>query len=180
MNQVPQEMVEAMKLMQSLVNDINEDAAELEEHIFKRDFLPLLTADKEVDLRAWISIAGHASRRVNIYKLENGTKKILYTVPGIVNLKGFTKTDYHHATSMLERVQTAMRRVGNTPAMAKAIYDEELASAAINGVEFSIRDLLDWNNVLVANGLKPILESTLPQDTVNDFKKIQTDGWDDF
>lgn len=180
MANIPAEMTETLKLMEGLVDYIEADAAELDEVVFKRDFLPLLTADKEVDLRAWVAVAGHPSRRVNITGVRNGERKVLYTVPGLMNLNGFTKNNYHHATSFLERIQTAMRRISNTPALAKSIYDEEMAHAAIEDSKMNIRDVLDWNNVLVQNGMKPLLEAGPAQGVTNDRNKITTEGFDDF
>lgn len=178
--QVPKELDETVKLMEGLLDDLNKPVRELDEATFKRDFLPLLTSKEDVDLRAWVAIAGSPNGRVAIYR-QNGVKKeVLYVVPPLINLNGFTKTQYMHQDSIFERVHTAMRKIRNAPMRAKQIYDEELSQAAIAGVELPLSDAMTWDKILELNGLKPAASLPGAAGGVDDRKKITTEGWDDF
>lgn len=178
---VPADIKETLSLMQGLLDDLQVPERELDEATFTKVFLPLLTSKEEVDLRAWVAIAGSPTGRVSVYRMENGVKKQLYVVPPLVNVTGFTKTQYNHQDSIWERVQTAMRRIRNAPMQAKRIYDEEMSRAAIDDVKLPLSDAMQWNYILEVNGIKPdIPVSAGEKGTVHDKGTITTEGWDDF
>lgn len=177
---IPTEIKETITLLNGLLDDLQKPARELDELTFKRDFLPLLTSKEDVDLRAWVAIAGSPNGRVSVYRMENGKKKELYVVPPLINLNGFTKTEYLSQDSVYERMHNAIRRIRNAPMQAKMIYDDEMSKAAVDGVKLPLADALQWDKILELNGLKAEAVIASKTSAGNDRKTIVTDGWYDF
>lgn len=146
--------------LQQFNKALDADHARLDEAVFKRDFLPLLLSGEEVDLRPWVAIAGHPGRSVDIVSGKGDKTKILYTVPPLINMAGFTRNDdYSPQDSGYERIMQAHREASSAgPARAKAIYDKHLSSIALNPKTIPAEHIEQWNVVLRANGMKPFIK----------------------
>lgn len=181
--EIPLDLRMILNDISKLNDDIRNDHARIDEKIFVRDFLPLLTADVEVDLRPWISIAGHANRSVDVVRRVGNEQVILYTVPPLLNHKGGTATDYNPRLSIFQLVSEAAQRAKNFPGQEGAIFKNAMENAQVGDITTDDSYFIQWNAVLVANGLPPIsipeLESQLKGAAVEQENDDGIEGWDD-
>lgn len=165
-----------------LNDSIGADHAKIDERLFVRDFLPLLTATTDVDLRPWIAIAGHANRAVDVVRRQGNTEVVLYTVPPLLNHKGGTAVDYNPHLSVFQIVTEAARKARNFPGQEAEIFNRAMEAAEIGTITQDDRAFIQWNAVLVANGLEPIkiaaLEKQL-QEKATDEEDTGFDGYDE-
>jgi len=181
------------KEMEEMSKTLVDGLPEIDEGNFVTHFLPLLTSKNETtDLTPWLAVSGRGSVPVRVYRIVNGIKKYIYTVPPLIDTTGLTKTVYLHSRSMSQVLTTAINVANSRPAgMRDKIIEQHLQRADIgtSNVENSIAA---WNYVLRMNRLEPLTE-TLPPDadlsllpdhlpkvhTATNDSHVPVDGYDD-
>jgi hypothetical protein len=145
------DLVPVMEAMRELNKTLESDHARIDESTFKRLFLPLLLSEQEVDLRPWAAIAGHVGRCVDVYRGDT----LLYTVPPLISHEGLTSFNYGTHQSLQRRIQEAKLKIDVMPIREKEITIEALQDL-MPEAHYNPQHLTMWNNVLIANGLKPL------------------------
>lgn len=144
-----------------VLHDLAQGRGDLEESLFRRDFLPILLKQVPMDdlitdrfYRAWIAIAGNLQAAIRITR--NG--EYAYTLPPLFSAFGSTKCDRIESRDptlrqKLEMTQVQMDRVLNRGAQ-KAILEEAVFSVM---PEFKVdpSHAKMWEIVLRENGINP-------------------------
>lgn len=179
---IPTDMKLILDSLTTLTETLENDHGKISEHLFVRDFLPLLTATEEVDMRPWLAIAGHANRAVDVIRMENGSERVLYTVPALFNHRGVTATVYDPRLSVYQKVTEAVQKARNFPGREAEIFQSCMNEAQIGEVTRDESDFVLWNRVLVANNLPaiaiPELDKQLKAPHDDDTEDNGIDGWD--
>lgn len=182
-DKIPLDLQMILKDLNSLNSSLEKDHGKINEQLFVRDFLPLLTATEDVDMRPWLAIAGHANRAVDVVRVEKGVERVLYTVPPLFNHRGATATIYDPRLSVYQKVTESIQKARNFPGREAEIFQRAMEEAEIGDITRDESDFVMWNQVLVANGLPPIVIPELEKQLGKPADEQSTDdgieGWDE-
>lgn len=139
-----------------LLRDLQNDRNQIPVELFKRAGLPLLlSTDEEVDISAWVAVAGNPQKSVDVVD-SNG--KVLYTVPPIINTKMVGKVDPLKGkgidVAIVENVQKL--QAGHYPKRRARALILDTVSPLLRLVIADPEALEQWNIVLKANGISEI------------------------
>jgi hypothetical protein len=140
----------------SLLKDMQQDRNQIPVELFKRAGLPLLLSqDEQVDISAWVDIAGNPQKSVDVV---DSSGKILYTVPPIINTKMVGKIDPQHGKGIDLAIVENMQRLnsGHYPKRKARALVLDTVSPLLRLVIADPEALAQWNIVLKANGISEI------------------------
>jgi hypothetical protein len=123
------------------------------EKIFVSRYLPML-ANKtgDVDLREWISIAGHVFNKVNVV---DDAGNFLFYVPAILKRPG-TKEHKYAQQSVQEIVELSKLHSKNNPRMGDRILTDGLqTTVSLEKTEINKTDDDVWNAILARYNFNP-------------------------
>lgn len=140
----------------ALLKDIQNDRNQIPVELFKRAGLPLLlSTDENVDISAWVAVAGNPQKAVDVVD-TNG--RVLYTVPPIINTKMVGKVDPVHGRGIDLAITENIQRLnaGHYPKRRARALILDTVSPLLKLVIADPEALAQWNIVLKANGLDPV------------------------
>lgn len=160
----------------NLSKTLVEGLPEIDEGNFVTHFLPILaSSEPNVDLTPWLAVCGRSSVPVRVFRMVDGVKKYLYTVPALLDATGLTKTVYVHSRSMSHLISSAVATANSRPAnMREKIVEQHLQRADVGASKSNEKAIAEWNYILRLYNYEPISD-TLPENVdLNLLPKVES------